>query len=51
MKDRITPWQLGWSLIWMHLTGWRSVPGYSVTVNEPNGDRYVAMQLEPPRGR
>ncbi len=46
MKDRITPWQLGWALIKMHLKGWRSIPGYSVTNTESDGTRYIAMWLE-----
>lgn len=46
MKDRITPFRLGLSLILMHLQGWRSIPGYSVTQTEPDGTRYIAMWLE-----
>lgn len=51
MRDRISPFRLGLSLIRMHLQGWRSVPGLTVTDTEESGDRYVAMQLTPPKGR
>ena len=46
MKDRISPLLLGLQLIRLHVLGWRSLPGYSVTRREPGGSIYVAMWLD-----
>jgi hypothetical protein len=49
MKDRITPLRLGLSLVRMYLQGWTSRAGYTVTVTESDGSRYVAMWLDRPK--